>query len=338
MILAEKIIKLRKQNGWSQEELAMKLNVSRQSVSKWESAASIPDLDKIIKLSEIFGVSTDYLLKEEVEEEVFSGIEEDCEKTAAKTGGESAKHTYREITLEEANRYMEVIQKAAVWIAAGVVSCILAVVVLIVLGGMAEHQILPVSEDMAGGLGVVILLVVIAAAVAVFIMQGMKLDAYEYLEKELLSLQYGIAGIVENRKEQFEPIYKKCIATGVAACILGVVPLVIAGAFQMSDLVCVYCTALLLCMVAGAVYLFIWSGMIWGSYQKLLEEGDFTQEKKLENKRNANLATVYWYSATALYLGISFLTGNWHITWVIWPCAGVFYAAVCGLAAMLYRK
>ena len=69
MILAEKIIKLRKQNGWSQEDLAMKLNVSRQSVSKWESMASIPDLDKIVKLSQIFGVSTDYLLKDDLEEE-----------------------------------------------------------------------------------------------------------------------------------------------------------------------------------------------------------------------------------------------------------------------------
>ena len=63
MILVEKIIKLRKQNGWFQEDLAMQLNVSRQSVSKWESTASIPDLDKIVKLSEIFGVSTDYLLE-----------------------------------------------------------------------------------------------------------------------------------------------------------------------------------------------------------------------------------------------------------------------------------
>ena len=49
MILAEKIMKLRKQNGWSQEELAVRLNISRQSVSKWESTASIPELDKIIK-------------------------------------------------------------------------------------------------------------------------------------------------------------------------------------------------------------------------------------------------------------------------------------------------
>ena len=47
MILADKIAELRKKNGWSQEELAGQLGVSRQSVSKWESAASIPDLDKI---------------------------------------------------------------------------------------------------------------------------------------------------------------------------------------------------------------------------------------------------------------------------------------------------
>lgn len=68
MILSEKIALLRKQNGWSQEQLAEQLHISRQSVSKWESGASIPDLDKIIKLSSIFGVSTDYLLKDEMEE------------------------------------------------------------------------------------------------------------------------------------------------------------------------------------------------------------------------------------------------------------------------------
>ena len=67
MILADKIMNERKRNGWSQEELADKLGVSRQSVSKWESAQSVPDLNRIIKLAEIFGVTTDYLLKEELE-------------------------------------------------------------------------------------------------------------------------------------------------------------------------------------------------------------------------------------------------------------------------------
>ena len=75
MIIAEKIMSLRKQYGWSQEELADLIGVSRQSVSKWESAASIPDIQKIIKMSEVFGVSIDYLLKDEIDLPETSQVE-----------------------------------------------------------------------------------------------------------------------------------------------------------------------------------------------------------------------------------------------------------------------
>ncbi len=71
MILAEKIAYLRKRKDWSQEELADQLEISRQSVSKWESAASIPELDKIIRMSVIFGVSTDFLLKDDYDIDVI---------------------------------------------------------------------------------------------------------------------------------------------------------------------------------------------------------------------------------------------------------------------------
>ena len=58
MSLAEKIITLRKQNGWSQEELAEHLEISRQAVSKWELGASIPDIDKIVKMRIAFFIGT----------------------------------------------------------------------------------------------------------------------------------------------------------------------------------------------------------------------------------------------------------------------------------------
>jgi len=64
MTLAEKIQKLRKEKNLSQEELGEKVNVSRQSVSKWESGLAMPEIEKLITLSEIFEVTTDYLLKE----------------------------------------------------------------------------------------------------------------------------------------------------------------------------------------------------------------------------------------------------------------------------------
>jgi len=63
MVLSEKLQSLRKQKGISQEQLAEMLNVSRQAVSKWELGESLPEVDNIVRLSEIFGVSTDYLLK-----------------------------------------------------------------------------------------------------------------------------------------------------------------------------------------------------------------------------------------------------------------------------------
>lgn len=74
MLLGEKIQALRKKKGMSQEQLALQLDVSRQAVSKWELNSSIPDTDKIIQLSDLFNVTTDYLLKDAIVEEKESPI------------------------------------------------------------------------------------------------------------------------------------------------------------------------------------------------------------------------------------------------------------------------
>ena len=67
MKLSEKIVKLRKINGWSQEDLAERLNVSRQALSRWEGGTAQPDATNILQLSKLFGVTTDYLLNDEYE-------------------------------------------------------------------------------------------------------------------------------------------------------------------------------------------------------------------------------------------------------------------------------
>ncbi|MDE5756303.1 MAG: helix-turn-helix domain-containing protein [Clostridia bacterium] len=67
MTFSEKLIKLRKANAMSQEELAEKVDVSRQAISKWELGDATPDSDKIVALSNVFNVTTDYLLKDEIE-------------------------------------------------------------------------------------------------------------------------------------------------------------------------------------------------------------------------------------------------------------------------------
>ena len=67
MKLSNKLVKLRKINGWSQEDLAEKLNVSRHAISRWESGTAQPDASNVLNLSKLFGVTADYLLNDEYE-------------------------------------------------------------------------------------------------------------------------------------------------------------------------------------------------------------------------------------------------------------------------------
>ena len=68
MKLHEKIYHLRTEKKLSQGDLAEILDISRQSVSKWETGASVPDLDKLVKMSDLFGVTMDFLVREEMEQ------------------------------------------------------------------------------------------------------------------------------------------------------------------------------------------------------------------------------------------------------------------------------
>ena len=104
MILADKIIELRKRNGWSQEDLAEKLDVSRQSISKWEGAQSVPDMNRILKLSEVFGVSTDFLLKDEMS---FSDLAVPAE-LPMDASGTDMEPPARSVSMEEATEFLQI--------------------------------------------------------------------------------------------------------------------------------------------------------------------------------------------------------------------------------------
>lgn len=322
MILAEKIAKLRKQQGWSQEELAARLEVSRQSVSKWESMTSMPDLDKILKMSELFGVSTDYLLKDNSPEEA-----------AAPLSAEPVPAQAVPVSLEEANTYLTLAEQCHQKIALAVSLCIFSPVPLIFLSGVAAQGFFALTEVTSTALGVSVLLLIVAVAMVLLIPCDIRLSRYEYLEKEPIATEYGVAGIAETRKEAFAPAYRAGLVSGIFLCIISVIPLLAAMALQRAFfLIC--CVCLLLILVSIGVYLIIRAQARWESYQKLLEEGDYTPEKKAENKRNAPLVVFYWCFVTALYLGISLYTNLWERSWIVWPVAGVLFAAVLALKQM----
>ncbi len=325
MILAEKIALLRKRNEWSQEQLAEKLDISRQSVSKWESGASIPDMDKILKLSRLFEVSTDYLLKDEIveENEKIPKAEEEYQPPEA-----------RSISVEEANIYMDLARKLSGFMAAGCALFLLCPVPLLVLGGLAEYGNLSISEDMAGGLGVVILLILAAAGVALVMRNSLPMGRYEFLEKEEICLQYGVAGVVGKRREEFAGRYRICMVAGVILCILSVVPLMLGAAFQVDELwLTTCCMGLLLMILSVAVAILVWAGCIQGSFEKLLQEGDYTPEKKALNKKTGFFPVAYWCVVTAIFLGIGLYVREqrnmgWGMAALIWPVAALIFVAL----------
>lgn len=317
MILADKIINLRKQNNWSQEELAEKLNVSRQSISKWESAASIPDINRILELAKIFGVTTDFLLKDDQEMPEYSLAEDDS--------------LLQKVTMEEARNYMKVMMEHGKSVAVGVFLCICSPILLILLEGLVELHML--SEGIATGVGLTVLLIMVAVAVGIFILSGQKTERYQYLKRGEFELEYGVSGFVKEKKEQYLPYYSKMTAIGVILCIVSAIPLLIAGCMDTSEFIYILCTDLILFLVAIAVIIFTSTGTVKESYESLLREGDFTRDAVAINKKSEKIGGVYWPIVTAIYLAWSFLTMDWHITWVIWPVAGVLFG---GIAAAVH--
>ena len=317
MILADKIMENRKKNGWSQEELADRLGVSRQSVSKWEGAQAVPDMKKIIQMSELFGVSTDYLLRDDIEtptepevKPVDNGLEE----------------TVRTVSMEEANAFLEHNEKAAVTISTGVMMCILSPVILILMGGLAETGKISVDETTASIAGVIVLLMIVACAVAMFLMTSLRGKQYDYLEEVSIDTEYGVSGMAKERRSRYSETHGRLLITGVMLCVVAAIPLLflqISHYSNNSDMLPVIGVDVLLIMVAVGVKLIVMTCIRKDGYDKLLEEGDYTRL----DKRASRFDGIYWAIALAVYLGWSFISMNWQFTWIAWPVAGVLYVA-----------
>lgn len=329
MIFADKLISLRKKNGWSQEELAEKMNVSRQAVSKWEAAQTTPDLERILQLSKLFGVTTDYLLKDEQEEEVFTGDDSD----------EESARRVRRVSLADAQAFIAWRRLASVRIAVATFLCIIACIPLLILAVFAEDPASGISENIAALIGLGVLLTLVAIAVAIFVSVGMRNKPYEFLEKEAFETEYGVAGMVREKQKAFRDSYMKSNIIASCLCVLSPVPL-IGGALLENDFLCVVMLCVTLLIVGIAAVLFIVAGVRWASMEKLLREGEFTEKEKGKSSIRGAIATAYWLFVTALFLLTVFLPlGKLSaFGWVIWPIAGILFAGIMLILGLVLDK
>ena len=321
MILADKIINLRKKEGWSQEQLAEKVGVSRQSISKWESAQSIPDMNKLLLLAQIFNVSTDFLLKDEMEIEDCIPMQQTETAVSVETGEELIP-----VTMENAVEFLTRNERGAFKVALGVMMCIFSPVVLILLEGAAEAGKIPLTEDRGAFVGLVVLMTLISTAVVLFIHTGMQNGKYDYIREKSIDTAYGVDGMVKDRMQKFESTHTRDLIVGIGLCVASCIPIFVCGIINEEDelLGCIG-AACLLTLVAVGVYYIVKTSCIWGGYQALLEEGDYS---RINKKFSRAVSGIYWGTATAIYLLISFLTMRWEATWVIWPVAAVMYGVV----------
>ena len=326
MIFADKLIDLRKKNGWSQEELAEKLGVSRQAVSKWEGAQSIPDLSRVIAMADLFGVSTDYLLKDEIEAESL---------VPAREGSAVIDSSVRWVSMEEANDFLDAARCAAWRIALGVLLCILSPIPMVLLSILGDQNRIPLSVEQGGIAGLILLIVLAAGAVFLFVTSGLRLSRYEYLEKEAIDTEYGVTGMVKERKAAFERTFTTGLTVGIILCVLSVIPILV-GIFSLDDLLAGIGVCVMLAMCAAGVWLIVRVCVEWGSYQKLLEEGDYTRKTKLAPK--GWLSGAYWSLVTAVFLAYSFWKKDWANSWIIWPVAGVLYAVIAQIERGMMKK
>ena len=313
MILGDKIMNLRKKNAWSQEELAEKLGVSRQSISKYESAQAVPDMEKILKLSRIFGVTTDYLLKDEIEDLEF--LDEDFEEDKKLI----------KVSMEEANEYLDLKEISGRNIALGVSLCVISPVTLLLLSQAYESNLISVPENVVDGISLTVLILFIIVALGIFIRESMKLKKYEFIENEDIDTAYGVDGMARERGESFHDYYVKNNIIGVLLLVASVIPIFLGMIVSVEDMTMIISVVIMLPLIAIGVNLLVKTNIYMNSINAILEEGDFRRRNKKLKRRIEPFCGIYWIAATAIYVAYSFLTNNWDRSWIIWPVAGISF-------------
>ncbi|GAA6206619.1 MULTISPECIES: helix-turn-helix transcriptional regulator [Thalassotalea] len=324
MILAEKIIKLRKQLSWSQEELAEKMDVSRQSVSKWESTNSIPDLNKVIKLAEIFDVSTDYLLKDDIE---IPDLQSDGKEPGSV-----------QINLEQALHYVETKRLVSSLITKGVVFCISSVIPLFFFLAMAQTGRLNMTGNVAAVAGIVSILLMVSVAVSYFIKTNQYQAEIDSIENEPFELSYGVHSVFQEKLKDFQNIYHFRLSLGIFMFIISFVPLLVASMFMQGEGLTLMMLIVLFIIIAIGICIVSPVSAKFDAYNNILKDNVKETEKSKRAKRAEKLAAFYWPLLVAIFLGWSLWTMDWGVTWIIWPVGAVLFAALIGLMELFEKN
>lgn len=290
---------LRKKHNLSQEQLAEKLEVSRQAVSKWENGSSYPEMDKLIMLSELFNIDIDMLIKGNLDTE----------------NNEEGRELYEKMY----NKFTKMITL-------GVVLILLGVTFIASFDGSITFSNLY-------SLPVVVFLSLLAVSVFLFVYYGISwgnfTEEHPYFEDFY----------TKDEKRRFNKLFACMISFGVFLILLGIIIVVIGeDVLQLGEDYPPIIVAFLL-LVTIAVGIFVYFGMQKAKYNISGYNKEYNKENesyKLSKKEifSDKIQAVIMLIATIIFLFIGFIFGLWHPGWVVFPIGGI----LCGIVSIIFDE
>lgn len=234
------------------------------------------------------------------------------------------------LDFEYAKTYVDEKATHALWVSIGVMLCILS-------------PIMPILTDcikLNGAIGVVGLMACIGTAVFLFVYSSNIIEKWDYLKNGNWMIDYNTAKVLQDEKNRFRSTYAIRQTIGILLCVLCWLPAVIIdesplGKFDVMD---GFGAIILFLMVGIGVMMIVHSNMVNSAYDDLLKindktsmSGNYVKAQKKTHYINDNITSimeVYWTTITSIYLIWSFITFDWHISWIIWPIAGIIKAII----------
>ncbi|MDE6604272.1 MAG: helix-turn-helix domain-containing protein [Lachnospiraceae bacterium] len=303
MSLGQNLQFLRKRDNITQEQLAEALEVSRQSVSKWESDTTYPEMDKLLQLANLFHCTLDDLVQKDISTQY---VEDKC--------------NYDEFMNQFSKRIM-----TGVGLILGGVTLMIFLTAL-----LPEKQ----GFDMEA-LGGIIFFLFVATAVAIFIVSGLQMS---YFEKKYPYIENFYT---DEEKEAFHKKLIKFITTGVVLIIFGLIiaigmDAVVSNNHLIREILDELSGGVFMLFVTIAVVLFVYAGTQDSKYNidhyNLMH--DHNSKTYKNSKKSGLICGCIMMIATIIFLACGFLWKMWETAWVVYPIFGI----VCGIASIIINR
>ena len=291
MGFSENLQILRKMKNMSQEQLAERLDVSRQAVSKWESGNGYPETEKLISICEIFDCSIDEIIKG---------------KFSADVNGEK-------------KSYEKLMSKFSKGIALAIGIILLGTTILLYFAGIPGTAELKEKNEI---MGVVILLLCVLIAVPIFIILGMQREEFIKKNPKLANIYS------EEENEKFNSKFQKSLAGSVALILLGTILLIFVSGMKLVDEESTIPVVILMAFVTIAVPIIVYFGIQKDKYDIEKYNKENSEEYKKENSKVGKISGVIMLIATILFLISGLIYNMWYINWIVYPIGGIMCGIV----------